>query len=224
MSTPRFWPISAMSSLKRFDKIRKNTPTGASLIKNVMIFITIFSISLTARSSDESGPLIRHPTTTADTRTARSSSLATAEATLLGTKDSKTCTTTSWGAIPPLSSMSACSSSLTAIVFASATVIIGRQTRSTRIVLTTMAIIVVPTYPVYHQLHGSSQATPNEFQTHTIWCSGPAFHHRPSWSSGFARLGSWRRRSRVALVHTMVSNNASHPSRFEEICRTHLSL
>ena len=72
----------------------------------------------------------------------------------------KTCTTTSWGAMPPRSSMSACCSSLTAIVSASATVINGRQTRSTRIVLMTMAMIVVPTYPVYRQLHRSSQVTP----------------------------------------------------------------
>ena len=152
--------MSSMLRVKRFDKIRKNTPTGASLIKKVMIHITIFSISLTARRIDESGPLIRHPTTMADTRTARSSSLARAEATLFGMKDSKTCTTTSWGAMPPRSSMSACCSSLTAIVSASATVINGRQTRSTRIVLTTMAMIVVPTYPVYRQLHSSSQVTP----------------------------------------------------------------
>jgi len=94
-STPRFWPISSMSRVKRLDKIKKKTPIGASLIRNVIIFITIFSISLTARRREESGPLIKHPTTIADTRTASSSSLAKAEATLFGMKDSKTWTITS---------------------------------------------------------------------------------------------------------------------------------
>jgi hypothetical protein len=144
--TPRFCPMSSISRVKRFDKIRKNTPIGANLIRKVMIFITIFSISLTARSSEESGPLIKHPTTIADTRTARSSSLAKAAATLFGTKDSKTCTMTSWAAIPPLSATSSASSSVIVSVAPSATVIKGLQTRSTRMVLIMMARIVVPTY------------------------------------------------------------------------------
>jgi hypothetical protein len=38
-STPRFWPISSMSRVKRLDKIKKNTPMGASLMRNVMIYM-----------------------------------------------------------------------------------------------------------------------------------------------------------------------------------------
>jgi hypothetical protein len=135
-----------MFSVKRLDKIRKKTPIGASLMRNVMIFITIFSISLTARRREESGPLIKHPTTMAETRTARSSSLARADATLFGINDSKTWTITSWAAMPPLSATSSSSSSVICRVAPSATVIRGRQTRSTRMVLMMIARMVVPTY------------------------------------------------------------------------------
>jgi hypothetical protein len=36
-STPRFWPMSSMLRVNKLDKIKKNTPMGASLIRKVMI-------------------------------------------------------------------------------------------------------------------------------------------------------------------------------------------
>ena len=84
-----------MSRVERLDKIKKKALMGASLMRNMIIYITIFSISLTARRREESGPLIKHPTMIADTRTSSSSSSAKAKATLLGMMDSKTWTITS---------------------------------------------------------------------------------------------------------------------------------
>lgn len=107
INTPRFCPMSAISSVSRFAKMRKKTPMGASLIKNSMMTKTIRSTSLMARRRDDfsSGPLIKQPTMMAETRTASSSSLATALTTLEGMKDSATWTTMSWAAFPLCSEM-----------------------------------------------------------------------------------------------------------------------
>ena len=53
MSTPRLTPIDAISRVNRLERIRKNTPMGAILIKKVMTTVMIASTSTMARRIGE---------------------------------------------------------------------------------------------------------------------------------------------------------------------------